>query len=33
MGTCVDKGETAMDTHDWRAQLPSGGRQKVVNKM
>uniref|UniRef100_M4EBE6 Mediator complex subunit 15 KIX domain-containing protein n=1 Tax=Brassica campestris TaxID=3711 RepID=M4EBE6_BRACM len=33
MGTCVDKGETAMDTHDWRAQLPSGGRQKVVNKI
>lgn len=33
MGTSVDKGEPAMDTQDWKTQLPAGSRQEIVNKM
>ncbi|KAF8049542.1 hypothetical protein N665_2183s0004 [Sinapis alba] len=33
MGTSVDKGEPAMDTHDWKTQLPYSSRQKIVSKI
>ncbi|CAH8381261.1 unnamed protein product [Eruca vesicaria subsp. sativa] len=29
----LPKCDTAMDTCDWRAQLPSGAREKIVNKI
>ncbi|KAL0723586.1 hypothetical protein Bca4012_038185 [Brassica carinata] len=33
MGPCVNNGEPAMNTHDWKTQLPSDSRQKIVNKI
>ncbi|KAJ4915904.1 Mediator of RNA polymerase II transcription subunit 15a [Raphanus sativus] len=29
----VNPGEPAMDTQDWKTQLPAGSRQKIVNKI